>query len=81
DPESTVFPGNLPKTCGQASCHPAMTEKIAGTKIHRDYGRPGSGAPYYVRKGLLWVVFILTALSFFYLLPSLLRRVRGRRAP
>ncbi|MGZ5514087.1 MAG: hypothetical protein ACXW2O_03125 [Candidatus Aminicenantales bacterium] len=81
DPESAVFPANLPKTCGQASCHPAMTAKIAGTRIHRSYDRPSSGAPYYVRKALLWAVFILTALSLLYLLPSLIRRVGGRRNP
>jgi hypothetical protein len=81
DPGSRVFPANLARTCGQASCHPDMTEKIAGTKIHRDYGRRDSGAPYYVRKVLLWTVLILTALTFFYLLPSLIRRVRGRKAP
>lgn len=81
DPESRVFPANLAGTCGQTSCHPAMSAKIAGTRIHRDYGRPASGAPYYVRKILLWVVFILTALSFLYLLPSLIRRVRGRGNP
>jgi predicted CXXCH cytochrome family protein len=81
DPGSKVFPANLPATCGRASCHPAMTERIAGTKIHRDYGRRGSGAPYYVQKLLLWTVLILTALSLVYLLPALIRRVRGTRTP
>ncbi len=58
-----------------------MTEKIAGTKIHRDYGRRGSGAPYYFQKALLWTVLILTALSLLYLVPALIRRARGTRAP
>jgi len=79
DPASKVFPANLPTTCGQVSCHPAMTEKVAGTKIHRDYSRRGSGAPYYVQKALLWAVLLLTALSLLYLAPALLRRARGTR--
>jgi len=81
EPESKVFPANLPRTCGQASCHPDMTEKIAGTKIHRDYSRRGSGAPYYFQKALLWAVLILTALSLIYLVPALVRRARGPKAP
>jgi len=81
DPASKVFPSNLAKTCGQASCHPKMTGKIAGTRIHRDYSRRGSGAPYYVRKALIWAVFILTVASLLYLLPSLIRRVMGRGKP
>lgn len=81
DPESKVFPANLAKTCGQASCHPDMTPKIAGTKIHRDYSRRGSGAPYYFQKALLWAVLVLTVLSLVYLLPALVRRARGPKAP
>jgi hypothetical protein len=77
DPGSKVFPANLPRTCGQALCHPDMTEKIAGTKVHRDYDRPASGAPYYFQKALLWAVLILTALSLLYLVPALIRRARG----
>jgi hypothetical protein len=77
DPESKVFPENLAKTCGQASCHPAMTEKIVGTKIHRDYSKAGSGAPYYVKKFLVWAVFILTVLTLVFFIPALIRRKRG----
>lgn len=81
DPESKVFPANLAKTCGQASCHPSMTAKIAGARIHRDYSRRSSGAPYYVRKALLWAVFLLTALTLIAILPALFRRGRGPRTP
>jgi hypothetical protein len=79
EPQSKVFPANLAKTCGQAACHPAMTDKIAGTRIHRDYSRRSSGAPYYVRKALVWAVFLLTALTLIYLVPALIRRGRGSR--
>ena len=81
DPGSTVFPANLARTCGRAGCHPKMTAKIAGARIHRDYSRRSSGAPYYVREALLWAVLLAAALSFIYLLPALLRRVRGPRKP
>jgi hypothetical protein len=81
DPASKVYPANLPKTCGQTSCHAEMTERIAGAKIHRDYGRRDSGAPYYVQKALLWTVLLLTAFSLLYLLPGLIRRARGTKGP
>jgi hypothetical protein len=78
DPRSKVFPANLPGTCGQTGCHPKMTSKIAAARIHRDYGRRGSGAPYYVRKVFLWAVLLAAVLSLIYLLPLLIRRGRGR---
>ncbi|MCJ7487083.1 MAG: NapC/NirT family cytochrome c [Candidatus Aminicenantes bacterium] len=77
DPESKVFPANLAKTCGQASCHADMTPKIAGTKIHRDYSQAKSGAPFYVKKFLVWAVFILTALTLVFFIPAIIRRRRG----
>jgi nitrate/TMAO reductase-like tetraheme cytochrome c subunit len=78
EPESKVFPANLAGTCGRPSCHPDMTGRIAGTRIHRDYSRPGSGAPYYVQRVLLWVVLVLTVLTVLYVLASVARRIRGR---
>jgi hypothetical protein len=81
DPASKVFPANLAATCGRAACHPKMTAKIAGTRIHRDYDRRGSGLPYYVRKLFLWAVLLAAVLSFLYLLPALVRRARGRSKP
>jgi len=80
DPGSMVNPANLAKTCSQASCHPAMTEKIAGTKIHRDYDRAKSGAPFYVKKILVWSVFVLTALTLVFFIPALIRRRGGPAA-
>ncbi len=32
DPMSTIYPGNLRKTCG--ACHPQISEKLAATPIH-----------------------------------------------
>ena len=81
DPESKVFPANLAKTCGQASCHAAMTDKIAGTKIHRDYSQARSGAPFYVKKVLVWAVFILTGLTLVFFIPAIIRRRRGFKTP
>ena len=34
DPRSTIYPGNLVKTCGQ--CHPGVTEKFVSAKVHVD---------------------------------------------
>ncbi len=81
DPASSVNPANLSGTCGQASCHSTMTEKIAGTKIHRDYDQSESGAPFYFRKALVWAVFVLTALTLVFFIPAFVRRKRGTSAP
>ncbi|HSA96651.1 MAG TPA: hypothetical protein VLJ16_11400 [Acidobacteriota bacterium] len=80
DPRSKVNPANMAKTCGQPSCHPAMTEKIAGTKIHRDYNRAKSGAPFYFKKILVWSVFLITALTLIFFIPILIRRRGGPAA-
>jgi cytochrome b subunit of formate dehydrogenase len=34
DPRSTIYPGNLVKTCGQ--CHPGVTAKFVAAKVHVD---------------------------------------------
>lgn len=81
DPGSKVNPANLARTCGQVSCHPTMTGKIAGTKIHRDYDGARSGAPFYVKKILVWTVFIVTTLTLVFFIPALIRRRRGTPAP
>jgi len=81
DPGSKISAANLSKTCGQAACHPTMSEKIAGTKIHRDYDRAKSGAPFYVKKVLVWTVFILTGLTLIFFIPALIRRRRGTPGP
>jgi hypothetical protein len=80
DPASKVNPANLAKTCGQASCHPSMTAKIAGTRIHRDYDRAKSGPPFYFKKILVWSVFAITALTLIYFIPLLIRRRGGPSA-
>jgi hypothetical protein len=54
-----------------------MTEKISGTKIHRDYSKAKSGAPFYVKKILIWTVFILTVLTLVFFVPAIIRRRRG----
>ena len=81
DPESKVFPANLAQDLRPGLLSPDMTEKIAGTKIHRDYGRAKSGAPFYVKKVLVWTVFILTGLTLIFFIPALIRRRRGTQAP
>jgi len=76
DPLSKVNPANLAKTCGQAKCHPGMSEKIAKAKIHRDINEKKSGAPFYVQKVLLWVLLVVVALTGVWFIPELIRRAK-----
>jgi hypothetical protein len=81
DPQSTVSPVNLPKTCGQTNCHPGMPEKIAKAKIHRNIHVRKSGAPYYVEKALIWILLIAVALTAVWFIPALLRRIKHIKNP
>ena len=55
DPDSTVNPKNLPKTCGQ--CHPGAGERFAISQVHFV---DGSGEPAAVR----WVRWLYVPLIF-----------------
>lgn len=79
DPKSTVYSANLQKTCGQLNCHPNMPQRIASAKIHVDYSSPKAGAIYWVQKVMMWALIMLIAISFIWVIPDLLNRVRMRK--
>jgi len=78
DPRSTVYPGNLPDTCGKPSCHPNMPRSIRNAKIHVDYSSPESGAVYWVRTALVWALIILIVVSVVWVIPDIVHRIRVR---
>ena len=58
DPRSTIYPGNLARTCGQ--CHPGVTEKFASAKVHVDAPLSadiGSKAVRWIRSFYLSMIF------------------------
>jgi cytochrome b subunit of formate dehydrogenase len=58
DPRSTIHPSHLARTCGQ--CHPGVTEKFAGSKVHVDAplsADVGSKAVRWIRKFYLGMIF------------------------
>jgi hypothetical protein len=77
DPNSTIHPSNLKNVCGQKNCHPGMPEKIANQKIHRVYGKDNKGV-YYLRVILVWVVIIILVVTFIWVIPDIVHRVKNR---
>ncbi len=58
DPRSTIYPGNLVRTCGQ--CHPGVTEKFVVGKVHVDAPLSadiGSIAVRWIRRFYLSMIF------------------------
>jgi hypothetical protein len=81
DPQSTVHASNLPKTCGQPSCHPGMPAKIVQARIHRPTGIKSSGTTYLITKILLIAlaaVLGLTLIRFVFELGQKKRRRAGK---
>lgn len=80
DPASTIYPSNLPKTCG--SCHPAIGTKLATEKI-KIHTPPGAaqGKPWIVNV-VAWVYIVLIVFTiggmFFHNLLDYVVKVRSR---
>ncbi|MGQ9618577.1 MAG: cytochrome c3 family protein [Candidatus Aminicenantia bacterium] len=77
DPASNVHPSNLRDTCGQKNCHPGMPDKIMNQKIHRVYEKEKKGI-YYLRVILVWFVIIILVITFIWVVPDIVHRVKMR---
>jgi hypothetical protein len=80
DPQSSVNPMNLSKTCGKSKCHPGISSKVASAKIHVDVNKKDSGSVYYVRQTFMWLFIGLLFVTFIWVVPDILRRLRRRNA-
>jgi hypothetical protein len=77
DPSSTIYPGNIPKTCGK--CHPDANANYAKGKIHLDPKSPDSGPIYYISGFFKYLtIFTLVAL-FVHILLDLARKIRQKQ--
>lgn len=61
DPASRVYIDNIPKTCGQADCHPGAGKNFAIGKIHVNPHHKDSGLVYYVSK--FFTVLTITVMA------------------
>ena len=78
DPQSSVYPGNLVKTCGSPKCHPGISSKVAAAKIHVDVKKKEAGGVYYVRQVFIWIFGGLLVITFIWVVPDIVRRFRVR---
>jgi nitrate/TMAO reductase-like tetraheme cytochrome c subunit len=76
EPSSKVNPANLHQTCGQASCHPDMPEKIARSKIHIGAEQKKPLALFYVQRVLLILVAVLLAATVIWFVPGFYKKTR-----
>jgi len=74
DPRSTIFPANLPKTCGQ--CHPLVTENVAKGPVHLTTSTTPGRIVYWVRRFYIWVIVGVVAAMVVHNLLDFIRRAR-----
>jgi cytochrome c3-like protein/doubled CXXCH motif protein len=77
DPRSKVHPDNMLKTCSE--CHPKATENFVNGRIHVDPTSSSSGALYYLRTSLVWLVYITLGALVLWVALDINRRLRKPR--
>ena len=81
DPKSSVYPANIPKTCGKEGCHPGATaEFTTGQKIHINPHSEESGLLYYISKAFLILTVSVLIGLFAFIIMDLFRRAKNARA-
>lgn len=77
DPDSKVYPANIPKTCGK--CHPEANANWARGKIHINAAKKEAGIIYYVASFFKWLtISTLVGLAINIVL-DLRRRLKGHK--
>lgn len=77
DPESTVNPRNIPRTCGR--CHPGANANFAKGRIHLNPKDRSAGIVYWVALGFEVLTVSTLAGLFVHILLDLQRQFRSRR--
>jgi hypothetical protein len=80
DPKSSIYPDNIPKTCGKEGCHPEANANFASGEIHVDPESEESGLLYYISRGFLILTVSVLAGLFFFIILDLFRRAKEARA-
>ncbi len=79
DVKSSIFPANLPNTCGQAKCHPGATINFGKGKVHVNPKSKESGIIYYVSFGFKWLTITVLLLLFAHIFLDFLRKMQEKR--
>ncbi|MFQ5665339.1 MAG: cytochrome c3 family protein [Candidatus Binatia bacterium] len=74
DPRSTIFPANLPQTCGQ--CHRNVSEKVAVGPVHLTTSSTPGRIVYWVRRLYIWLIAGVIALMAIHNGLDFIRRAR-----
>ncbi len=77
DPKSTIFPANLPKTCG--NCHPGAGARFSLGPIHVLDGRAEPRLVGIVRRFYIWLIVGLIGLMAAHNLGDWLHKLQARR--
>ncbi len=77
DPESSINPKNLPKTCGK--CHEGANENFAKGKMHLDPFKKESGLIYYVAQAFIWLTTLTMLGLFAHILLDLKARLKEKK--
>jgi len=81
DPESSIYPANLPKTCGR--CHPGATRHVAEGKIHNVPGAAGAGIqnrlPAIMKTVYIVMISAIVGGFLLFISADLFRRASGGR--
>lgn len=56
DPASSIYPQNLPQTCGK--CHPGSGEQLVRSKIHVSLGSKENKLTYFLSLSYVWLIII-----------------------
>jgi len=76
DPDSSVYPANIPKTCGKAGCHPGANANYAKGRFHLDPSRREAGVVYWVALFFKWLTISTLAALAVHILLDLVTKLR-----
>jgi len=79
DPTSSIYPANLPKTCGHVKCHPGATANFGRGKVHVNPKSKESGIIYWVALGFKWLTITVLLVLFAHIFLDFLRKLQEKR--
>jgi hypothetical protein len=80
DARSSVHPVNIPRTCGQADCHPGANANFARGRFHVDPEDKESGIIYWVALFFKWLTIGTLVFLVLHILLDLQRKLRHKHS-
>jgi len=72
DPQSRIYPANIPKTCGQAGCHQGAGPGFSHGRVHVRFHETGEKFPFEGRDRTFAKIFRVVELAFIGLTTSVI---------